>query len=80
MRLSSSFSVTGPTKLKKPVASGHTRSGHRTRGQQPAVVPGRRRVGRRGGLVALRQMDDRKGVPVLTDVWHALTHRMQDRI
>jgi hypothetical protein len=32
------------------------------------------------GLAALRQMDDRKGVPVLADVWQALTHRPQDRI
>jgi len=27
------------------------------------------------GLTALRQMDDREGVPVLTDVWQALTRR-----
>ncbi|GAA3348175.1 hypothetical protein GCM10020358_65630 [Amorphoplanes nipponensis] len=32
------------------------------------------------GLVALRQMDDRRGVPVLADVWHALTRRPQDGI
>jgi dTMP kinase len=27
------------------------------------------------GVVALRQMDDRPGVPVLADVWSAVTRR-----